>query len=133
MAVPILDAEELFTPSAVKAVLDDQGFALTFSRAPIPWARDAFADGAPARLPEGVPYLRHLGLYAYRVGTLKELSAAPSSAIERAESLEQLRALSRGVRIHCTVLDETPPPGIDTPADLERVRQGIATGALSFG
>jgi len=132
MVVPIADPEELFAPSAVKAVLDDEGFALTFSRAPIPWARDAFADGPPAVLPAGVPFLRHLGLYAYRVGTLKAMAAAPASAIERAESLEQLRALSGGVRIHCTVLDQAPPPGIDTPADLERVREGLASGAIAL-
>ncbi|MBO6936293.1 MAG: 3-deoxy-manno-octulosonate cytidylyltransferase [Deltaproteobacteria bacterium] len=133
MVVPIEGPEELFTPSAVKAMLDDEGFALTFSRAPIPWARDAFADGQPATLPPGVPFLRHLGLYAYRVGTLTAMAAAPASAIERAESLEQLRALSRGVRIHCTVLDHAPPPGIDTPEDLARVRQGLASGAIAFG
>jgi len=133
MAVPIEDPAELFAPSAVKAVLDDDGFALTFSRAPIPWARDAFADGPPASLPAGVPFLRHLGLYAYRVGTLTEMAAAPASVIERAERLEQLRALSRGVRIHCTVLDRAPPPGIDTPADLQRVRAGLTAGTIAFG
>jgi 3-deoxy-manno-octulosonate cytidylyltransferase (CMP-KDO synthetase) len=133
MVVPITDPEELFTPSVVKAVLDDRGFALTFSRAPVPWARDAFAEGVPHELPEGVPFLRHLGLYAYRVGTLTDLAAAPPSAIERAESLEQLRAMSMGVRIHCTLLDEAPPPGIDTPADLERIRAGLAAGSLTFG
>lgn len=132
MVVPITAPEELFTPSAVKAVLDDRGFALTFSRAPVPWARDAFADGPPTVLPEGVPFLRHLGLYAYRVGTLKALAAAPPSAIERAESLEQLRAMSMGTRIHCTVLDAAPPPGIDTPSDLERTRAALASGALTF-
>lgn len=133
MAVPITEAEEVFAPSAVKTVLDDEGFALTFSRAPIPWAREAFADGPPKELPEGIPFLRHLGLYAYRIGTLQALADSPPSVIERAESLEQLRALSAGVTIHVTVLDEAPPPGIDTPADLERVRRALAEGSIRFG
>jgi len=86
---------------------------------PLPRAR----GGA---LPDGVPFLRHLGLYAYRVGTLRRLSRAPRAALERAESLEQLRALALGVPIHVTVLDQAPPPGVDTPEDLERVRQLLA-------
>lgn len=125
-ATPITEPRELFAPSAVKVVLDERNLALTFSRAPIPWARDAFGpllrSELPSELPPGVPYLRHLGLYAYRVSTLKLLAATPPAAIEKAESLEQLRALTLGLRIHVTVLDEAPPPGVDTPEDLERVR-----------
>lgn len=126
LATPIEDPAELFSPSAVKVVVDEQGLALTFSRAPIPWARDAFGPilraAPPEVLPAGIPYLRHLGLYAYRVATLKLLAATPPAPIERAESLEQLRALSLGLRIHVTVVDEAPPPGVDTTEDLARVR-----------
>jgi 3-deoxy-manno-octulosonate cytidylyltransferase (CMP-KDO synthetase) len=124
LATPITDPRELFSPSAVKVVLDDQGFALTFSRAPIPWVRDRFSlDRVPDALPPETPFLRHLGLYAYRAGTLRRLSEAPPAAIERAESLEQLRALALGIRIHVRVVDDAPPPGVDTEEDLERVRR----------
>jgi 3-deoxy-manno-octulosonate cytidylyltransferase (CMP-KDO synthetase) len=119
LATPIADAGELFNPNAVKVVLDDQGYALYFSRAPIPWARDAFATGRET-LPSGVPYLRHLGLYGYRVGTLRQMARTAPAAIERAESLEQLRALAMGVRIHVAVVAHAPGPGVDTQEDLER-------------
>jgi len=122
MATAIEDAATLFRESVVKCVLDDAGFALTFSRAPIPWVRGVFADGAPDALPADVPFLRHLGLYAYRASTLRRLSQAPPAAIELAESLEQLRALALGLPIHVTCVPEAPPHGVDTPEDLERVR-----------
>ncbi len=123
MATPIRDPDELFAPSVVKVVTDHAGFALYFSRAPIPWVRDSFTWGArPSELPSSAPFLRHLGLYAYRASTLARLSATPQAAIERAESLEQLRALARGIAIHVTTLEQAPPPGVDTEADLERVR-----------
>ena len=125
MATPIHAPEELFTESCVKVVCDGDGFALTFSRAPIPWVRGVFGT-PPSALPDNVPFLRHLGLYAYRVSTLERVSAAPRAAIEAAESLEQLRALHLGIPIHVTVIDEAPPPGVDTPADLERVRAAFA-------
>ena len=121
MAVPIETPEELFLESAVKTVLDDRGFALYFSRAPIPWVRGLFG-GPVEELPTDVPFLRHLGLYAYRAGTLRTLAEAPRASCEAAESLEQLRAMAMGIPIHVTVLDEAPPPGIDTRDDLERVR-----------
>lgn len=122
MATPIRDPHTLFRESVVKCVLDDEGFALTFSRAPIPWVRGVFGDGPPDTLPEGVPFLRHLGMYAYRASTLRRISEAPRAAIERAESLEQLRALALGIPIHVTLVTEAPPHGVDTPEDLERVR-----------
>ncbi len=122
MAARIHDPEELFSQNAVKTVLDDSGFALLFSRAPIPWIRDEFGNGVPAKLPDDALFLRHIGLYAYRVGVLRCVAAAPRSAIERAESLEQLRAMTMGIRIHVTVLDAAPPAGVDTPEDLERAR-----------
>ncbi len=125
LATPIRDARELFEPNVVKAVRDEAGYAMYFSRAPIPWAREAFGSGTertPA-LPEGVPFLRHLGLYAYRVGTLARLAAAEEGALERAEKLEQLRALAMGMRIYVGVIEEAPPPGVDSAEDLERVRR----------
>ncbi|MDH5492375.1 MAG: 3-deoxy-manno-octulosonate cytidylyltransferase [Myxococcales bacterium] len=127
----IHESRDLFDPNVVKCVLAEDGLALTFSRAPIPWVRDAFGPalwemGAPpAALPAGVPFLRHLGLYAYRVSTLRRLSAAPQASLERAESLEQLRALALGLSIHVTVLSQAPPHGVDTPEDLERVRAAL--------
>ncbi|MFK7991721.1 MAG: 3-deoxy-manno-octulosonate cytidylyltransferase [Sandaracinaceae bacterium] len=125
MAVPIGDREEFFRESAVKAVLDDTGMALYFSRAPVPWTRGSMTE-TTGPVPAGAPVLRHLGLYAYRVSTLRRLAAAPRSALEVGESLEQLRAMSLGVRIHVTVVDEAPPPGVDTPEDLERARRLLA-------
>ena len=121
LATPIDDVESVFAPQVVKVVLDRKGLALYFSRAPIPFARDAFARERSA-MPEGVPYLRHLGMYAYRASTLHTLAAAPQGVHERAESLEQLRALELGIAIHVTIVDEAPPHGVDTEEDLERVR-----------
>ena len=128
MACPIRDAAELCAQSAVKVVLAADGRALYFSRAPIPWSR-GWTPSPEGDLPEGVPYLRHLGLYAYRVSTLRRVAAADRSAPERAESLEQLRAMHLGVPIHVTVIDAAPPPGVDTPEDLERVRRQFEEAA----
>lgn len=122
VAVPIDRTDELFDPNVVKAVRDDEGFAMLFTRAPVPWIRDSFANGPPSTLTRPGLHLRHIGVYAYRVGTLRALAAAPTSALELAESLEQLRAMAMGVQIHVSVLDEAPPAGIDTSDDLERVR-----------
>jgi 3-deoxy-manno-octulosonate cytidylyltransferase (CMP-KDO synthetase) len=121
LAEPIEDTESLFNPNAVKVVSDQQGFALYFSRAPIPWCRDAFASG-PADLPAGIPFRRHIGIYAYKVGFLHDYVTWPASPLESAESLEQLRALWFGVRIHVADACTTLPAGVDTQADLERVR-----------
>jgi len=118
MATPIHSAAELRSPNAVKVVLRDDGLAHYFSRAPIPFARDAERDGT--ELPVGVPYLRHLGLYAYRVSTLHRLVALGPHAHERAEQLEQLRPLAAGIGIHVSVLEQAPPPGVDTQEDLDR-------------
>ncbi len=129
LATPILDGRELVDPNVVKVVRDDAGSALAFSRAPIPWVREAFAGGvAPGPLPRGVPFLRHLGLYAYRAATLARLARAPESVLEAAEKLEQLRALAIGMRIHVDVVDSAPEPGVDGPDDLERVRRAYAEG-----
>ncbi len=123
---PIHDAAEAFNPNVVKVVLDRAGFALYFSRATIPWARDAFgtsrASGQSERLPEGLPIYRHYGLYAYRAGFLRRFPTLTPAPIERFEALEQLRALWHGERIVVEVTAGTPAPGVDTPEDLERVR-----------
>jgi 3-deoxy-manno-octulosonate cytidylyltransferase (CMP-KDO synthetase) len=130
-AVAIADAAELFNPNAVKVVCDHAGYALYFSRAPIPFARDAFAAGAnPAgSLPRGLPAYRHLGIYAYRAGFLRAYARAAPAAIERFEALEQLRALWHGHRIAVVISDAAPPPGVDTPEDLEHARRLFRTGA----
>jgi 3-deoxy-manno-octulosonate cytidylyltransferase (CMP-KDO synthetase) len=121
LAAPITQAGELFNPNVVKVVLGADGSAAYFSRAPIPWVRDEFGAGAPGRLPEGVPFLRHIGLYAYRARTLRVLAAAPVAPAEAAESLEQLRALYLGMRIVVGLRDQLPGHGVDTEEDLRAV------------
>jgi 3-deoxy-manno-octulosonate cytidylyltransferase (CMP-KDO synthetase) len=124
-ACPLADAQALFTPSIVKVVCSVDGRALYFSRAPIPWARDALSDGAQ-RLAPGLPAWHHIGLYAYRVGFLRRYPSLPQGELERFESLEQLRALEHG---HTIVVHKTPTPpaaGVDTPEDLARVRAVFA-------
>ncbi|MBA2543354.1 MAG: 3-deoxy-manno-octulosonate cytidylyltransferase [Deltaproteobacteria bacterium] len=132
LATPIREARDLFDPSVVKVVLDDAGLARTFSRAPIPWVRGAFPAFGDARhpetLPEAVTFLRHLGLYAYRVASLRRLCETPPHAWELAESLEQLRALAIGMQIVVGTLDQPPPHGVDTEADLERAEAELAQG-----
>ncbi len=117
---PVHDRASMFNPNVVKVVLDHEGYALYFSRAPIPYARDAFAspDGFPADL----PVYRHVGIYAYRAGFLKTYQRLTPAAIEQFEALEQLRALWHGYRISVSVTDEAPAAGVDTPEDLEIVR-----------
>ncbi len=128
-ASPIRDARVLFDPNAVKVVCGADGGALYFSRAPIPWARDALSDGAQ-RLAPGLPAWRHIGLYAYRAGFLRAFPGLPTGALERFESLEQLRALEHGYRIVVHLGAEDPAAGVDTAADLERVRALFAAGQL---
>ena len=117
----IESAAEMFNPNIVKVVLDARNTALYFSRATIPWARDAFAAD-PATLPAALPIYRHMGIYAYRAGFLKAFPALPQAPIERFEALEQLRALWHGHRIAVLVSAATAAPGVDTPADLALVR-----------
>jgi 3-deoxy-manno-octulosonate cytidylyltransferase (CMP-KDO synthetase) len=122
LATPIHEATDLFDPNVVKVVLSAQGFALYFSRAPIPWVRGKFASNSPAReLPEGVPFLRHVGLYAYRAGTIVEIAKTAPQAVESAESLEQLRAQWLGIPIHVTITETPPGHGVDTEEDVRRV------------
>jgi 3-deoxy-manno-octulosonate cytidylyltransferase (CMP-KDO synthetase) len=122
---PIEDVGEAFNPNVVKVVLDAAGYALYFSRATIPWARDAFRENSKA-LPPGLPLFRHYGLYAYRVSFLRAFPSLAPAPIERFEALEQLRALWHGYRIAVEITRGTPAPGIDTPADLARVREIFA-------
>ena len=121
-ACRIRDARDMANPNVVKVVLDNEGYALYFSRAPIPWARDAFARGIRS-LPAGLPALRHLGIYAYRCGFLRAYSRLKPAAAERAEALEQLRALAHGYRISVAITAAAPHPGVDTPEDLRRLRR----------
>ncbi len=121
LCTPIRTAQELHSPNAVKVVFDRGGYAQYFSRAPIPFDRDAFAR-APTGLPDG-PYYRHLGLYAYRAGYLTKLAALPPAPAETAEKLEQLRALHDGARIHVGVMADNIPAGVDTDADIARVER----------
>jgi 3-deoxy-manno-octulosonate cytidylyltransferase (CMP-KDO synthetase) len=122
LAEPIDDVTALFNPNVVKVVADLNGLALTFSRAPLPWARDALAKSRD-ELPAGVPYRRHIGIYAYRAGFLHDFVSWGPCWLEDTENLEQLRALWHGVRIHVADAVQAPPAGVDTPEDLERVRR----------
>ncbi len=125
-AHPIDDAAEFFSPDVVKVVVDNRDRAITFSRAPIPWSRDAFAAGRAA-LPPGLGALRHVGLYAYRAAFLLRYPNLPQAAIEEHEKLEQLRAIAHGVGIAVLRLTKPLPPGVDTPADLQRMRENFAS------
>lgn len=122
LAEPIHDVDSLFNPNVVKVSTDVNGLALTFSRAPLPWARNAFA-GDRSQLPPGFPYRRHIGIYAYRAGFLADFVGWGPCALEETEALEQLRALWHGVRIHVADALEAPQAGVDTLEDLERVRR----------
>jgi 3-deoxy-manno-octulosonate cytidylyltransferase (CMP-KDO synthetase) len=126
-AHPLHEAAEFFDPNVVKVVTDAGGRALLFSRAPIPWARDAFARDR-VRLPDGLPAWRHVGLYAYRAGFLRRFPRLARAPIEEQESLEQLRALWHGFGIAVLPLAEPLPPGVDTAADLAAVRALLARG-----
>lgn len=119
LATPVDDVAMLFDPNVVKLVRAASGDALYFSRAPLPWPRDAFAESRDA-LPAGGHWLRHIGIYGYRAGFLRRFAALPPTPLERVESLEQLRALEHGHRIAVALTPAPFPPGVDTPEDLER-------------
>lgn len=125
-AHPIASVEEFLNPNVVKTVLQSDGLALYFSRAPIPWWRDGFAGGITA-LPEPAP-LRHIGIYAYRASFLRAFPRMAQAPVEACEALEQLRAVWHGHRIAVHVTDHAPGAGVDTPEDLERVRALLASG-----
>lgn len=118
-------AAELFDPHLVKVVKDKNDFALYFSRASIPWDRDAFASTTEV-LPEASEHFRHIGIYAYRTGFLKEYTQWPACPLEKMESLEQLRALWNGHRIHVAEAVEVPLAGVDTDKDLAVVRAHLS-------
>jgi len=120
-AHPLADAADAFNPNVVKVVLDKQGRALYFSRATIPWHRDGFAVSRE-QLPAGYVPLRHIGLYAYSNAFLQRYPQLEPSPLESIEALEQLRVLWHGVPIAVHVTEAAPHAGVDTPADLERVR-----------
>lgn len=129
-AHPVASAEEFFNPNVVKVVTAASGRALYFSRAPIAWHRDGFAATRDV-LPAGFGALRHIGIYAYRVGFLQRYGNLAPAACEQWESLEQLRALWHGYAIQVIEWAEAPVPGVDTAEDLERVRQRFAAGEQS--
>lgn len=139
---PIHDEASLRNPNIVKAVIDKNGNAMYFSRAPIPYPRDAFqglsprerddsssslrGEGGRGVLPEGMTALRHIGIYAYRAGFLRAYGKLEPTAIEQIEALEQLRALWHGYKIGVTITRDAPPSGVDTEADLQVARQIFA-------
>jgi 3-deoxy-manno-octulosonate cytidylyltransferase (CMP-KDO synthetase) len=127
LATPVDSVEQWFDPGCVKVVRDARGRALYFTRAPVPWARDALARNRDV-LPEDVTVLRHIGIYGYRADFLKAFAALPATPLERAESLEQLRALEHGHAISVRLAPEPFPAGVDTEADLARAESAMARG-----
>ncbi len=117
--------DEIFNPDVVKVLMDQDGFAINFSRAPLPWYRDGFSF-EPKTLPNDFSFYRHIGMYAQRAAFIKKYIAWDSSPIEKIEALEQLRVLWYGEKIHVAIACEKPGPGIDTPEDLEVVRKIFA-------
>lgn len=123
-AHPLHDTVAMMNPNVVKVVLDKYGYALYFSRAPIPYARDAYAAQAP--MPEQLPAYRHIGIYGYRTAFLRSYASLPPAGIETFEALEQLRALWHGYRISVAIAAVAPATGVDTAEDLQRVRELFA-------
>ena len=120
----ITNADDLFDPNVAKLVTDKNGYALYFSRACIPWDREHFSKHQT--LPPSAEHYRHIGLYAYRVGFLRRFVNWPMCHHEKVELLEQLRILWHGEKIHVDIAKQVPGPGVDTPEDLEKVRQMFA-------
>ncbi len=131
-ATPLTEAANFFNPNVVKVVCNQQGRALYFSRAPIPWDREAFQT-AEKNLQSGFPALHHIGLYAYRVAFLKRFPTLNVGVLEHLEALEQLRALEHGFAISVLQIDAHPGAGVDTPEDLQRVRQFLSLRASNSG
>lgn len=119
---PLSSREDCFNPNIVKVVSDEKGLALYFSRAPIPWDRDAFSQAN-----QSVPHLarRHIGIYAYRVSLLHQFVQWPQAALESIEKLEQLRILAHAHKIHVATACEAVPGGVDTPEDLQRLNAAL--------
>lgn len=125
------DVHHVFNPNVVKVVCDARGMAHYFSRSPIPWARDLWPQGAhpdELDLPDNIGYFRHIGIYGYRASVLSQFVQWPPAPTEQIESLEQLRALYNGALIHVDIAERPPAPGIDTEADLIRVRALMEAG-----
>jgi 3-deoxy-manno-octulosonate cytidylyltransferase (CMP-KDO synthetase) len=129
LAEPIDDVEQVFDANAVKLVRDAHNMAMYFSRAPLPWDRSWNTSGLKVMANKDA-YLRHIGLYAYRVGFLHRYVTWPQASYEALESLEQLRALHHGERIHVDLAPGGMPAGIDTPEDLTRMREFLTTQGL---
>lgn len=129
LATPVALREDIFNPNIVKVLVSRAGKAMYFSRAAVPWVRGNYEDPAGLEMPDATPVFRHLGIYAYRVGVLREITSLPVCAIEKAESLEQLRALWNGIEIHVTICNEAPAHGVDTEEDLARVEQLFLAGS----
>ena len=127
LCTPVEDAATLFDPNVVKLVRNARGEAMYFSRAPIAWHRDGFARSRDV-LPDGVQWLRHIGIYGYRAGFLQQFAAMPPGSLEQVENLEQLRVLEAGFPISAALSPAPFPPGIDTPEDLQRAEQLLASG-----
>ena len=129
-AHPIQQVEDFVSPNVVKVITDKLGMALHFSRAPLPWWRDGFADGIH-ELPTDPAPLRHIGIYAYRAAFLRSFPSLSAAPVEQCEALEQLRALWHGHRIAVHVTTEAAGPGVDTEDDLSRVRKLWGNGAAA--
>lgn len=121
LSTPITHLDEFLDTNAVKVVSSSDGIALYFSRAPIPWNRDG-ASGGLATQTQCPRSQRHLGIYAYRVAALLKMTALPPGELEQIEKLEQLRAMQAGMRIRVAQAIVTPGMGVDTPADLQKIR-----------
>jgi 3-deoxy-manno-octulosonate cytidylyltransferase (CMP-KDO synthetase) len=124
ICTPIDDKNDIFDPNVVKVVLDCQGFAMYFSRAPIPWDRDNFPSSGDVVLPV-MPVYRHVGMYGYRVSFLQEYARMQKCSVEITESLEQLRALWYGIKIHMSIIDKVPGHGVDVIEDIVRVEAAL--------
>jgi 3-deoxy-manno-octulosonate cytidylyltransferase (CMP-KDO synthetase) len=131
LAAVITDPHEVRDPNVVKVVVDRQGYALYFSRAPIPWDRDRWSEMQPSARPDGGPWYKHIGLYVYRRDFLLSFAATPQTRLEMCEKLEQLRALENGHRIR-VVLTERGSLGVDIPDDLSKILQRVEEGGISL-
>lgn len=131
LAAVITDPHEVRDPNVVKVVVDRQGYALYFSRAPIPWDRDRWSGRQPSAGPNGGPWYKHIGLYVYQRDFLLGFAATPQTSLETCEKLEQLRALEHGHRIR-VVITERGSLGVDIPDDLSKILQRIEEGGISL-
>lgn len=132
LAAPIHSLTEVFDTNAVKVVMDHQGYALYFSRAVMPWARDAFTMKAVEKqsvktLASEGNWYRHIGMYAYRAATLRQYMTFKPCMLETTEALEQLRVLYNGIAIHVSIVHDQPGHGVDVEADIAKVEKILAT------